>query len=91
MVSIPQAAWIRNYEDPIEERKPFGGIQLIVSGDFFQLPSIENKGAASDPYAFRNRFFAFESPAWQRCRFECVLLTHVSCTPSGTFPSALSK
>ena len=39
--------------------KPFGGIQLIMCGDFFQLPPV-SKGEV-------DRRFAFETSAWQRC------------------------
>lgn len=38
---------------------PFGGIQLILSGDFLQLPPI-------------NDGFAFESPVWARCNFTII-------------------
>ena len=38
--------------------KPFGGIQVIFSGDFFQLPPVGNK---EDPDSCR---FCFESPDW---------------------------
>ena len=38
--------------------KPFGGIQLIFSGDFYQLPPVGNK---DEP---ENSKFCFESPLW---------------------------
>jgi ATP-dependent DNA helicase PIF1 len=38
--------------------KPFGGIQLIFSGDFYQLPPVGNK---DEPETTR---FCFESPVW---------------------------
>lgn len=38
---------------------PFGGIQLIFSGDFLQLPPIKDD-------------FPFESPVWNRCNFFIV-------------------
>lgn len=37
---------------------PFGGIQLVFTGDFFQLPPIPDAG---DPYTSA---FCFESPRW---------------------------
>ena len=38
--------------------KPFGGIQLIFSGDFYQLPPVGDK---EDPESVK---FCFESPLW---------------------------
>jgi len=35
--------------------QPFGGIQLILCGDFFQLPPVKAK------------LMAFESPVWNAC------------------------
>src|SRR3989339_1550550 len=39
-----------------ESHKPFGGLQVILVGDFFQLPPISHEGGESR--------FAFESEAW---------------------------
>jgi len=47
--------------------KPFGGIQLIFAGDFFQLPPV-NKGVAK---------FIFESDLWSKICFKVVELTQV--------------
>ena len=41
---------------------PFGGIQLVFSGDFFQLPPIRNNGDESGD----SGRFCFESPLWSR-------------------------
>ena len=40
--------------------RPFGGIQLVCLGDFFQLPPV---GDENEPDTMA---FAFESPAWNR-------------------------
>ncbi|KAF2357505.1 DNA helicase Pif1-like [Trinorchestia longiramus] len=48
--------------------KPFGGIQLIVCGDFLQLPPVSRSNSA---------VFAFQTPAWQSCIQRTVELTTV--------------
>jgi len=45
-------------------RAPFGGMQLLFSGDFCQLPPVGDALA-----------FCFESPRWQECFPETVVLT----------------
>lgn len=47
--------------------KPFGGIQLVLSGDFFQLPPI---GRGDD-----DKIFAWQSPSWKEADFKtCYLI-----------------
>jgi len=48
--------------------KPFGGIQLILTGDFLQLPPVAKE---------EERRFAFETSAWQRCVQLNIELTQV--------------
>ena len=45
--------------------KPFGGIQLILSGDFLQLPCVGIDG------------FCFQSKAWKKCIKDVVYLNHI--------------
>ena len=47
--------------------KPFGGIQLILSGDFFQLPPISR---GND-----DKRFAWQSPSWKEADFKTCYLT----------------
>ncbi len=52
-----------------ENQLPFGGIQLIVCGDFFQLPPIGNAEEKSKDK------FAFMSPVWVNAAFHVCYLT----------------
>ena len=59
--------------------KPWGGLQIVVCGDFHQLPPIVGgKGKEFSPQnPFLNRGYAFQSPAWKRSRMHTVELTQV--------------
>ena len=45
--------------------EPFGGIQLIISGDFLQLPCVNSDN------------FCFESKSWRKCIEHTVYLTEI--------------
>lgn len=49
---------------------PFGGIQLILCGDFFQLPPVSRFGE-------RRKKFCFQSNAWNKCIEVNMLLSKV--------------
>lgn len=42
-----------------------GGLQLVICGDFLQLPPIVKSGQTLTPDAFTNYGYAFEAPAWR--------------------------
>ncbi|KNZ47580.1 DNA repair and recombination protein pif1 [Puccinia sorghi] len=52
--------------------EPFGGIQLILTGDFFQLPPVSKPRPKSErlPYLF-------ESESWDECVTQIIVLKHV--------------
>ncbi|PRW58054.1 ATP-dependent DNA helicase PIF1 [Chlorella sorokiniana] len=65
---------------------PFGGIQLILSGDFHQLPPVaKGKDAASQ------RKFCFEAESWARCVHECCFLSKVFRQADNEFVEMLAR
>lgn len=48
-------------------QEPFGGVQLIASGDFFQLPPVGNEPVSKK--------FAFMAPSWLEANFTICYLT----------------
>lgn len=57
---------LRYIRDSLE---PFGGLQIVVCGDFFQLPPVEKKDVPS------KERFCFMSPAWVQASFQVCYLT----------------
>lgn len=55
--------------------KPFGGIQLILCGDFFQLPPVRRQDNFKKQQS--NNKFCFQTPAWENCVQRCFELTQV--------------
>jgi len=51
--------------------KPFGGIQLIFSGDFYQLPPVGDDNDLSTSQ------FCFESPLWNQTFTTIIILDHI--------------
>lgn len=49
--------------------RPFGGIQLVITGDFFQLPPVPDSGRIAK--------FAFEADSWNTTIEHTIGLTQV--------------
>ena len=63
--------------------RPFGGIQLVLCGDFFQLPPVginQKKGT----------IFCFEAPAWPTAVPHCVVLSSAFRQSDGEFLRVLN-
>ncbi|KAB5588631.1 hypothetical protein CTheo_7925 [Ceratobasidium theobromae] len=77
-VSMVEARWF----DALSEigkmlrgnRRPFGGIQVIVSGDFFQLPPVPDQSYVDAGIPTR---FAFQAGEWDRTVPNKIRLTKV--------------
>lgn len=50
--------------------KPLGGIQLLLCGDFYQLPPVPDAGQPPDAATF-----CFDTDVWQQCNLHTVVLT----------------
>ena len=58
--------------------RPFGGIQLIISGDFYQLPPVKGR-------------FAFTSPLWTQSGLRSFVLKEVMRQKEDRFVNLLNK
>jgi ATP-dependent exoDNAse (exonuclease V) alpha subunit len=64
--------------------EPFGGCQVIATGDFLQLPPVRTKD--SEPYDW-----AFQSRAWEAAEFKTISLEIVRRQDEPSFVRALSE
>ncbi|MEW5314863.1 MAG: hypothetical protein WDW38_006328 [Sanguina aurantia] len=94
--SMVSAEFFEKVEEMLREVRgngqPAGGLQLIICGDFFQLPPVCKRmspGTHIAPDAFINWGYAFQCPAWLRCGMEQVLLTKVFRQSDTTFVQIL--
>jgi len=70
-----------------ESNRPFGGMQLVLSGDFFQLPPVPDQDSTTKIAST----FAFEARSWLRCVGPPVFLKKVFRQKDTDFVSMLSS
>jgi hypothetical protein len=77
-----------------QSSEPFGGMQVVLVGDFFQLPPIIKPQVGNDsPIMFieeRSTRFAYDSPAWERANLSVCYLTEQHRQDDGEFLALLS-
>ena len=66
-----------------DSEEPFGGVQLVLCGDFFQLPPVSKGGAKAH--------FLFESATWARVVQRSVVLTEVFRQADASFVNLLNE
>lgn len=71
-----------------ERDEPFGGIQLIMCGDFFQLPPVSKEGQNKTK---SNEKFCFEARSWSSVVTRCIELQMVFRQKDNQFISLLNK
>ena len=80
-----------------QNTRPFGGMQIVLFGDFLQLGPIDNtkkrekSGAGFCPALILNRGFAFESWTWRDLNLQFVELTQVFRQSDQHFAEILRK
>ena len=70
--------------------KPWGGLQVILCGDFFQLPPVA-RGSAGISGELSVGRFAFESPAWAAGGLQPVVLTKIERQTDARFQTLLNE
>ena len=82
------------YREIKQNSKPFGGIQVIFAGDFFQLPPVVRREVNEDTQTTiierLQTIFAFDSPSWKELNPTVCYLTEQHRQEDGDFLNLLS-
>ena len=66
---------LRSLASGSNQRKPFGGKQIILVGDFFQLPPVVKTGTENSYITEHfGGWYCFQTRLWQEAHFQCVCL-----------------
>lgn len=72
----------------MNSEKPFGGKQVIFSGDFMQLPPVVKGGEEDEK--IKDCFWAFESEVWKALNLKIIYLTEIKRQDDVKFANALN-
>jgi len=73
---------------------PFGGIQMILVGDLYQLPPVidkKNKALIEAYNDFYDGYFFFNSPLWELCNFTVIEFSKVFRQDNEEFINILNR
>lgn len=72
---------------------PFGGLQIIVVGDFFQLPPVLKERTQEAEYFYEDykSIFAFDTETWEQAGFQTIELNEVMRQTDKQFIFALNS
>lgn len=70
---------------------PFGGLQVILSGDFFQLPPINKNRNVDNDINFSSKEMVFNSNAWKSMRLAICYITEQHRQEDEIFTEILNK
>lgn len=73
----------KELEFGITQPEPFGGIQVIIVGDFYQIPPISKEKAS--------RKYCFQTYTWENLKLKCVELDHIYRQSCPTFINILNE
>lgn len=71
--------------------RPFGGIQLVITGDFYQLPPVPDKDSSSSNNNEQLSKFVFEADSWEQAIPATVELRRVFRQKDSSFSSMLNE
>ncbi len=74
-----------------DSKLPFGGVQIVVIGDLFQLPPVVGPG---EGYIFETKYespYFFDAPAYKQGLFQVIELSHVYRQQDPVFIDILDK
>lgn len=68
----------------LDSSRPFGGMQVVFSGDFMQIPPVVKSDEQLE------KFWAFQSKVWEELNLEVIYLTEIKRQDDPLFAKALN-